>query len=81
MQEPQYDNRNRGFLFRNENKLTSESPDYTGKIDVDGTPYKIRGWVSTSKKDSKKFLSITITEIKAPEQKAQAKTEATMSDF
>ncbi len=35
-----YDNTNSGVLFRNE-KQTDKQPDYRGKVDIDGTEYKL----------------------------------------
>lgn len=45
----QYDNTNRGALFRNKKKQPGDNrPDYTGKLDIDGTEYFISGWVKKS---------------------------------
>lgn len=56
-----YDNTNSGVLFRNEQKQEGDKrPDYTGKIDVDGTEYRLAGWVREGRKG--KFLSLKISE-------------------
>lgn len=35
----EYDNTNRGALFRNDKDGNEKRPDYTGKINVDGKDY------------------------------------------
>jgi len=57
----EYDNTNRGMLFRNEDKdpNNDKDRDYSGSLDVEGTGYWISGWVKTSK-SGKKYLSISV---------------------
>lgn len=55
-----YDNRNRGSLFKNDEKKGDTSPDYGGTLDVDGKAYWINGWINTAKKTGKKFLSLSV---------------------
>jgi uncharacterized protein (DUF736 family) len=54
-----YDNTNSGVLFRNE-KQTDKQPDYRGKVDIDGTEYKLAGWVRKSKSTGDTFLSLKV---------------------
>jgi hypothetical protein len=61
-----YDNTNRGAIFKNENK-TGSQPDYKGKINVDGVDKQISLWLSTSK-DGKKFFSVQISDPYQPQQ-------------
>lgn len=56
----EYDNTNRGVLFRNEKKETEKHPDMTGSLDVDGVEYYLSGWTKTSKQ-GKKFLSVSVS--------------------
>ena len=56
----EYDNTNRGMLYRNENKQEEKHPDYTGSINVGGKDYWLSGWVKESKKDGKKFFSLSV---------------------
>lgn len=42
----EFDNTNRGVLFRNERKQTDRHPDYTGRININGTEYWLSGWVN-----------------------------------
>jgi hypothetical protein len=56
----QFDITNRGEFYREENKKSENSPDYTGPLDVSGVPHRLAGWIKTSKKTGKKFLSLAI---------------------
>lgn len=63
----QYDDTNRGALFRNKDKTEGDrKPDYTGMLDVEGHKYRIAAWLKTSKAGLP-FLSLNLTE--ATEQK------------
>jgi len=54
----EYDNTNRGTLYRNENKKEENHPDYSGSLNVGGKEFWLSGWVKESKKDGKKFFSL-----------------------
>lgn len=56
----EYDNTNRGSLYRNENKQEDKHPDYSGSINVSGKDYWLSGWLKESKKDGKKFFSLSV---------------------
>ena len=56
----QYDNKNTGALFRNNDKQQETDRDYSGTLDVDGTEYWLSGWIRTSKKSGAKFLSLKV---------------------
>ena len=43
----QYDDANRGVLFKNDRKGTERQPDYTGKINIDGVEKRLAGWIQT----------------------------------
>ena len=66
--EQQYDNRDKGVLFKNEKKTKERSPDYQGSINIAGTDHWLSAWIATSK-SGKKFLSLSIGKVK--EQKQQ----------
>lgn len=53
----QYDNTNRGVLFKNDRKETDNHPDYTGRIDIDGKEYFLSAWIKEGKKG--KFMSLS----------------------
>jgi uncharacterized protein (DUF736 family) len=61
----QYDNTNKGALFRSQDKAEGDKkPDYTGKLNVAGKDYRLAGWLRESKTGTK-FLSLSISEPKA----------------
>lgn len=55
----EYDNTNRGSLFKNDRKDDAKFPDYKGSINVDGTDYWLSAWIKISK-DGNKFMSLSI---------------------
>jgi hypothetical protein len=56
----QYDNTNRGSLFKNDRKELDTHPDYNGSINIEGRDYWLNGWIKESKKDGKKFFSLSV---------------------
>ena len=62
----EYDNTNRGALFKNDEKADEKDRDYAGTLDVAGTEYWISGWVRTSQKSGKKYLSLWVKPKHAP---------------
>ena len=61
----EYDNTNRGVLFRNDKGDNPKRPDYTGKINVNGVEAKLSAWVREGAKG--KFLSVTATPVEVEE--------------
>ena len=59
--EMEYDNTNRGALFRNDDKDPNDDKDrdYSGSLNVEGTEYWLSGYVRTSK-SGRKFLSLSV---------------------
>jgi uncharacterized protein (DUF736 family) len=55
----EYDNTNRGTIFKNEKKSEEKHPDMNGSINVDGKDYWISGWKKTSKAGTA-FLSLSV---------------------
>lgn len=72
-----YDNNMRGSLFKNQKKVSSSHPDYTGSAEIDGKEYWISGWIKesgiTSKNPGTKFFSIAF---KAKEEDKTAEHKA-----
>jgi hypothetical protein len=56
----EYDNTNRGVMFKNDQNGNPKRPQYRGSLNVDGTDYNLSAWVRESKKDGSKFLSLTV---------------------
>lgn len=57
----EYDNNNRGVLFRTDKQGNDKRPDYNGSLNVNGVDYELSGWMKVSKKGNK-FMSLTIRE-------------------
>ena len=55
-----YDNTNRGAIFRNEKKSTEKHPDMNGSINIEGKEYWISGWSNVSKAGAK-YLSLSVS--------------------
>lgn len=54
----QYDNTNRGVLFKNDRKTKDTQPGYTGSLNVDGVEFFLDAWVKEGK--SGKFFSVSV---------------------
>lgn len=57
----EYDRTNTGILFKNDSE-NEKAPKYTGKINVNGTEYKLSAWVREGKSGAK-FMSLKVTEL------------------
>ncbi len=51
----QYNNQNKGVIFKNDKKGNEKAPDYKGTIDIEGKEYEIALWVREGKNG--KFFS------------------------
>ena len=69
----EYDNTNRGVLFKNDKQGVETRPDYNGKININGVEHWLAAWVKTSQKGTP-FMSLSIGD--PVEQKAPALQEA-----
>ena len=54
----QFDNTNRGALFRNDKATSDKHPTHTGKINIEGRDYYLNAWVKDGKKG--KFFSLSV---------------------
>jgi hypothetical protein len=70
-----YDNTNRGALFKNTKREKDTHPEYNGTVNIEGVEYWISAWVKDGK--SGKFFSLSF---KAKEDKPAASKPATVSD-
>jgi hypothetical protein len=76
MATEQYDNTNRGALFKNTDKSDAKHADYRGEINVNGDEFWLNAWLKTSKKGTK-FLSLSL---KPKQTAAAAKSQSVFGD-
>ena len=55
----EFDNTNRGVLFKNDKQGVETRPDYNGKININGVEHWLAAWVKTSQKGTP-FMSLSI---------------------
>jgi hypothetical protein len=55
----QYDNTNRGVLFKNDKKTAENHPDYKGNVNVDGEEFWLSAWIKEGAKG--KFMSLSVS--------------------
>jgi len=55
----EFNNENRGALFKNEKKTEDRHPDYRGNINVAGVDYWLDAWIKESKV-GRKFMSLSV---------------------
>jgi len=58
MSDQQFDNTNRGALFRNDRRENDRQAEYNGSINVDGVEYWVNAWIKEGKKG--KFFSLSV---------------------
>lgn len=67
----QYDDTDRGVLFKNDRKGHESQPDYTGKLNVGGVEFWLSAWIKTGQKG--KFMSLSV---KAKDEQAERRKPA-----
>ncbi len=68
MAEQEYDNTNRGAIFKNDRKEKETHPDLGGTINVEGKDFYINAWKKESKKGIPFYsLSVKVKEVVAKE--------------
>ena len=67
----EYDNTNKGVLFKNKKKETDKHPDYNGSINVDGTDYWLSAWINKDK-DGNSYMSLSKGEAKEKQSGGQS---------
>lgn len=73
----EYDNTNRGVLFKNDQGGNPKRPQYRGSLNVGGTDYNISAWIKESRKDGSKFMSLSVE----PKKEAKPKVQVPVQDF
>jgi hypothetical protein len=68
----EYDNTNRGALFKNDDKQEPGHSDYNGSINVDGVEYWLNAWIKDAK-SGRKFMSLSVKPKAKPEPKPEPK--------
>ena len=70
-----------GAIFRNNNKQSDKSPDYTGAIMIEGKEVKLSCWVATSKLGVK-YLSLRVANsLKQAATQEKTQTNVAQDDF
>jgi hypothetical protein len=75
-----YNDVGEGALFHE--KQEGNRPNYTGKITINGTEYRLAGWKRKSSRDNSPFLSLKVTEVVedfAPQEAVQSEPQADFS--
>lgn len=54
----EYDNTNRGVLFKNDRKEQDNHPDYKGSINVGGQEFWLSAWIREGERG--KFMSLSV---------------------
>lgn len=57
-----YDNTNRGVLFKNNRKEKETQPDMTGAINIEGVEYYLNGWMKEGNSGKRISLSVKLKE-------------------
>jgi hypothetical protein len=76
----EFDNSNRGSLFKNDKKTEDRHPDMSGSINIDGTEYWISGWKKQSKAGTG-FISLSVRPKEQTRQSSQPTSKAKAQDF
>lgn len=73
----EFDNTNRGSLWKNDKKETEKHPDFTGSLNVGGVDYWVSGWKRKPDANPKApALSFTVKLKEAPAQQSSAQDAA-----
>lgn len=75
----EYDNSNRGSIFKNDKKEEERHPDMTGTLNVNGTDYWISAWKKTSKAGTS-FLSLSVRPKQEDPRQSSQPTRKTKKD-
>jgi uncharacterized protein (DUF736 family) len=65
-------NDNSGSLFRENEKKSEKSPDYSGKIKINGKELRLAGWIKQTKSGDT-YLSLSVSEPRSKNGGGQSK--------
>ena len=69
----QYDDSNRGALFKNDKKTSDNHPDYKGQANVNGSDCWVSAWIKTDK-TGKKYMSLSFQAKEAKQESPKPRT-------
>jgi uncharacterized protein (DUF736 family) len=61
----EYDNNNRGVLFKNDKGGNDKRPDYRGSATINGVDLNISAWIKRSQKTGDAYMSLSFEPKKA----------------
>ena len=77
----EFDNTNRGSLFKNDKKTEEKHPDLSGSINIEGVEYWISSWKKISKAGTP-FFSLSVRQKQEiSRQSSQPTAKAKAADF
>ena len=77
----EYDNTDKGSLFKNKDRKSDKHPEYNGSINIQGVEYWLSAWVKESKKDGSKYFSLAVKQKEKQAPKPKQANQANESNF
>lgn len=72
--DKQYDDTNRGAIFRNDNKTRDAQPDWSGPLNFEGVELRLAGWVREDR-SGREFVSLRVERVENAAQKPAPKKQ------
>jgi uncharacterized protein (DUF736 family) len=74
-----YDDTNRGAMFKRDKEGNEKRPDYSGPLNVDGTEWQIAAWITESKAGTK-YMSLRVEPPYEAKQQPQAQAGSSLPE-